>query len=163
MTYVLPAMTVALAASLAACGSTPPVMVNGNGAPLARQITAADHCGLTAPGLVYIDSRSDLASFRQLPGQNLNLSATDDFEFDREHLVVVAAGRKPTGGYSVTMTAFELSGDTLTLAMLARDPAPKMMVPQVITTPCAVVAVNATGWETLEITGEGLPDMTRSR
>ena len=156
-------LTLGLAASLAACGSTPPVLVNGNGAPLARQITAADHCGLTAPGLVYIDSQSDLAKFRRLPEQNLNLSTVNGLEFDREHLVVVGLGRKPTGGYGVTMTSFEMSGDTLTLAMLARDPAPKMKVPQVLTTPCAVVAVSASGWETLRITGEGLPDMSRSR
>ncbi|MFO8140286.1 MAG: hypothetical protein R6T87_00005, partial [Marinobacter sp.] len=31
-----------------------------DGAPLARQVTESDHCGLTAPGLVYISNASEL-------------------------------------------------------------------------------------------------------
>ncbi|MDX1635261.1 MAG: protease complex subunit PrcB family protein [Marinobacter sp.] len=156
-------LTLGLVAALAACGSTPSVTVNSKGAPLARQITAADHCGLTAPGLVHIENTSELSKFRQLPQQNLNLPAADTIDFDSEHLLVVGLGQKPTGGYSVTLTSYALHGEELDLGVVVNKPDPQMMVPQVITTPCAVLAISAGGWQTLDVNGDGLDEMTVSR
>ena len=47
-----------------------------DGAPLARQVTESDHCGLTAPGLVYVSSAGDLDKLAQLPSGNLALNLT---------------------------------------------------------------------------------------
>lgn len=156
-------LILALAISLAACARTVPVVQTGTGAPLARQLTAADHCGLTAPGLVHIENASELSKFRQLPQQNLNLPAADSIDFDNEHLVVVGLGQKLTGGYSVILTSYALHGDELDLGVVVNEPDPQMLVPQVITTPCAVIAVAASGWQTLDVNGDGLDDMTIRR
>lgn len=66
-----------------------------DGAPLARQVTESDHCGLTAPGLVYVSSAGDLDKLAQLPSGNLALSMLRAIDFNEEHLVLVGLGQKP--------------------------------------------------------------------
>ncbi len=163
MKYSSGFLTIGLAVLLAACSRTPTITETSDGSALARQITAADHCGLTAPGLVHIENQSELAKFRELPQQNLNLPGAERFDFEREHLLVVGLGEKRTGGYSVTLTSYAMSGDELNLGVVVNEPDPKMMVPQVITTPCAVIAVSASGWQTLDVNGDGLTGMSVSR
>ncbi|WP_166254277.1 protease complex subunit PrcB family protein [Marinobacter salicampi] len=147
---------------LSACASseTPPVETE-TGGPVARQVTESDHCGLTAPGLVYLESRQELEQFKRLPGQNLSL--TNGLDFDREHLVVVGLGRKPTGGHGVTLASSDLHNGVMRLAMEVFEPGPDRVVTQAITTPCAVVAVSTEDWDTLKVIGQGLPEMTRRR
>lgn len=156
------ALAVLASVLLAACASTetPPAETE-TGGPVARQVTASDHCGLTAPGLVYIESRQELEQFKTLPGQNLSL--TNGLNFDREHLVVVGLGRKPTGGHGVTLASSDLHNGVLRLAMEVLEPGPDRIVTQAVTTPCAVVAVSTEDWQALKVIGRGLPEMLRRR
>lgn len=134
-----------------------------SGAPLARQVTASEHCGLTAPGLVYLTSADEVRALSGLPGQAINLSSMAALDFSREHLLLVALGQRSTGGYGLTLAASEQLGDTLQLEMDVYRPAPDAMVTQVITTPCTALAVTASGWRTVTVHGEGLPTLSRSR
>lgn len=122
------------------------------GAPLARQITQSAHCGLVAPGNLHFKSRADVDRLAGVPGATLALAPLREIDFGREHLVLVALGRKPTGGYSVTLSGSRIVGKQLELAMDVREPAPGAMVSQALTTPCAVVAVTATGWDVIRVT-----------
>lgn len=151
----------ALASVLAGCASQ--VVTTASGAPLARQVTASQHCGLTAPGLVYLTSVDQVRALSELPGQTINLSSLAAIDFSREHLLIVALGRRNTGGYGVTLAGSEQLGDELRLAMDVRSPAPDALVTQVITTPCTALAITASGWQTVTVHGEGLPAMSRRR
>lgn len=131
--------------------------------PLARQITASDYCGLTAPGLVYLDSLKALQAFRSLKGQMLSLDSASSLDFQREHLLVVAMGRKNTGGYGLTLADAAMEGATLAVTARVRVPAPDSMVTQALTTPCVVLAVKADGWDKVVVRGDGLTDMARTR
>lgn len=133
------------------------------GAPLARQVTESDHCGLTAPGLVYIDSASELDKLERLPSGNLAMKKLRALDLEKEHLVLVGLGQKSTGGYGLTLASAEIVDDVLELTLDIRKPAPDAMVTQVLTTPCAIIAITPDDWEQLRISGEGLDTLTRQR
>lgn len=134
-----------------------------DGAPLARQVTESDHCGLTAPGLVYISSASELDRLEQLPSGNLSMNQLRGLDLQKEHLVLVGLGQKPTGGYGLTLESAEIVDDVLELSLKAREPAADAMVTQALTTPCAVIAISPDEWEQLRVSGEGLDTITRDR
>ncbi|MDL0432131.1 protease complex subunit PrcB family protein [Marinobacter sp. TBZ242] len=134
-----------------------------DGAPLARQVTESDHCGLTAPGLVYIRNASELDSLSRLPSGNLSMNQLRAIDLDQEHLVLVGLGQKSTGGYGVTLETAEIVDDVLELTLKAREPSPDAMVTQALTTPCAVIAISPEDWERLRVSGEGLDTITRER
>ncbi|WP_372996276.1 protease complex subunit PrcB family protein [Marinobacter sp.] len=123
-----------------------------DGAPLARQISQSAHCGLTAPGHVHLTSVEDVEKLDALPGRNLSLESLKNIDFEREHVVLAAIGQKPTGGYSVTLDSSEIRRGTLELVVSVTEPAPGTMVTQALTTPCAVIAVTADGWDDIQIT-----------
>lgn len=134
-----------------------------DGAPLARQLTQSDHCGLTAPGLVYLDNAEQIDRLSDLPTRNLPLDSLKAVDFEREHLVLVSLGQKPTGGYGVTLDQSAIREGTLELTVNVRQPAADAIVAQVLTTPCAVIAVSPDGWNDLSISGTGMKTLTRER
>jgi len=141
-----------LVSGLLATGCALSQTATPSGAPLARQLTQSAHCGLTAPGQLHLKSRSQVEQLAGLPQATLSLAPLQAIDYDREHVVVVALGQKPTGGYSVTLAGSRISRGHLELAVDVREPAPGAMVTQALTTPCAAIAVTATGWEGLRIT-----------
>ncbi|MGM0773302.1 MAG: protease complex subunit PrcB family protein, partial [Pseudomonadota bacterium] len=134
-----------------------------DGAPLARQVTASDHCGLTAPGLVYISNASELDRLETLPSGNLSMNQLRALDMEQEHLVLVGLGQKSTGGYGVTLESAEIVDDVLELTLNTRKPAADAMVTQALTTPCAVIAISPEDWKRLRVSGEGLDTITRER
>jgi hypothetical protein len=141
-----------LVAALLASGCASSRSETAEGGPLARQITQSAHCGLTAPGHVHLTSRQEVERLESLPGRNLSLESLKTIEFEREHIVLAAIGQKPTGGYSVTLDSSEIRRGTLELRVRVTEPAPGTMVTQALTTPCAVIAVTAEGWDDIRIT-----------
>lgn len=134
-----------------------------DGAPLARQVTESDHCGLTAPGLVYLSNTQDLEKLARLPSGNLALNKLRAIDFEQEHLVLVGLGQKPTGGYGLTLQSANIVDDVLELVVRARQPAPDAMVTQALTTPCAVIAISPNDWEEMRVSGDGIETYTRQR
>lgn len=133
------------------------------GAPLARQLTQSDHCGLTAPGLVYLESADDVERLSRLPTANLPLDSLKAVDFEREHLILVGLGQKPTGGFGVTLEGSVIHDSILEVDVALRQPAADAMVTQVLTTPCAVIAVTPDDWESLSVSGAGMETLTRER
>lgn len=123
---------------------------------LARQVIQSDHCGLTEPGLTLIESQDQLTRFSSLGGQNLAIEHVRALNFEREHVVVVGMGQKPTGGYGLTLANSKIIDDTLMLNVIARRPPADAMVTQALTTPCAVLAISPDHWASLEVNGNGL-------
>ena len=54
-----------IVASVAGCAVNR--SATAEGAPLARQVTESDHCGLAAPGLVYVSNAEELSQLSKLP------------------------------------------------------------------------------------------------
>lgn len=133
------------------------------GAPLARQLTQSDHCGLTAPGLVYVDQADQVDRLANLPAGTFSLDPLKAVDFDREHLLIVGLGQKPTGGYGITLENSAIRDDVLEITVSVRQPAAGTMVSQVLTTPCAVMAISPEHWQRLSVSGEGLNNLTRER
>ncbi|MGM0766888.1 MAG: protease complex subunit PrcB family protein [Pseudomonadota bacterium] len=151
-------MTAVVLAGCAANRSETP-----EGAPLARQLTQSDHCGLAAPGLVYIDNVTQVDRLSGLPTRNLPLDSLKAVDFEREHLVLVSLGQKPTGGYGVTLEDSAIREGTLEVRVNVRQPAADAMVAQVLTTPCAVIAVTPADWQRISVSGAGMETLTRER
>jgi protease stability complex PrcB-like protein len=133
------------------------------GAPLARQVTESDHCGLTAPGLVYVSNAEELSQLSKLPSGKLALKQLRAIAFEREHLLLVSLGQKTTGGYGLTLQSSEIVDDVLELMVEVRRPAAGAMVTQALTTPCAVIAISPDDWEQLRVSGKGLEGFSRQR
>ncbi len=122
------------------------------GAPLARQVAQSAHCGMTAPGYLHIGTLEDLARLEALPARTLSLQSLRDIDYQREHIVLASIGQKPTGGFGVTLESSEIADGTLQLTIRVTEPVPGTMVTQALTTPCAVIAVAAEGWNDIQIT-----------
>lgn len=148
---------------VAGCAATVSRSETSQGAPLARQVTQSDHCGLTAPGVVYVERYDQLERLSRLPAQNLALDTLATVDFEREHLVLVGLGQKPTGGYGVTLDSSTITDGVLELAVNVRQPSSGTMVTQALTTPCAVIAVTPDAWDRLRVSGNGMETMTRKR
>jgi hypothetical protein len=62
-------------------------------------------------------------------------------DFEREMLIAVASGTRPTGGFSIQVTAVATRGDRLEVAVLERCPDADAIVTMALTQPVAVVRV----------------------
>ncbi|KMQ75744.1 protease complex subunit PrcB family protein [Marinobacter subterrani] len=150
MKYLIGSSLMAIGALGAGCAVSQ--TETATGAPLARQIAQSAHCGLTAPGHLLIGSVAQLVQLESLPERTLSLQPLRDIDFQREKVVLAAIGQKPTGGFGVTLQSSEIVDDTLNLTVRVMEPGPGAMVTQVLTTPCAVIAVAAEGWSDIRIT-----------
>jgi hypothetical protein len=148
-----------VASVLVACAGS--ADLTESGAPLARQLTQSDHCGLTTPGIVMIAERSEVDTLKSLPAGHLALEPLRQVDFANEYLVLVGLGQKPTSGYGITLAGSRIRGGQLQIAVTVREPGKGVMLAQVLTTPCAVVAVSDEGWRSLKVSGEGYPVVTR--
>lgn len=144
--FALPIM----AALLAACSATGGA---GSVEPNIRQVTQSAHCGLTGPGVALASSSAELEALLDVGGQNMSTGVIRQVNLDKESLVIVTLGQKPTAGYGVGLSSASKTGQTLKLSMTVTEPAPGMMVAQVITSPCVVLAAAEQDWQRLEISG----------
>lgn len=143
---------VAGCAVLAGCASSA-AGVNEPSAPLARQVTQSAHCGLTGPGLAYVQGAERLQALLELPTQNMAVQQLRQVDLTKEHLLFVTLGEKTTGGYSVSLVSSESADSGLHISVAVRAPAPGTMVTQAITSPCVVVAIPAISWPEIRVSG----------
>ncbi len=87
-----------------------------------------------------ISNQADWANFCRIDGFTESMPQIDFF---KERLVVVALGKRTTGGYSVTVTDIRAqSNGTFDIIAVESTPSPNMMTTQAITTPFTVIAVD---------------------
>lgn len=87
-----------------------------------------------APKAVLVKSAEE---YRQLTG-----AALQDADLASESVIVLLAGSKPTGGYSVEPNGVTVDGRVLVVDATIKSPPPGSMVTQALTSPFAVIAVN---------------------
>jgi len=118
---------------MAACAATPPS--NTGAEPALRVVARAEQCTPSQAGARLL---RDAADVRQATQQPLD----GDIDPAREALVLVALGTRPTPGYGISLQAAEAPAHgTLRLPLQYRRPSPDAILPQMLTTPCAVIAV----------------------
>ena len=153
MTFFSMKVFTASALLLALTGCAAPGNTAPQQSPQVRQITQSPHCGLTGPGVAYVDSSESLEAFLGVRGQNMSTGVIQQVDLAQEQLIFVTLGQKPTAGYSLGLADVSQEQGTLKLKMDLKAPAPDMMVAQVITSPCVVLAVAGGNWERVEVIG----------
>ncbi|SFR52752.1 PrcB C-terminal [Marinobacter daqiaonensis] len=145
---------------ITACVGSDPRQQDENTAE-ARQLSVASQCGFGGPDLVYMDSRSRLEEVGSRRG--VTLAPLEDHDFSAEHLLLVAAGRKPTGGYGIALDQSRLHDDVLDISVRVSEPGANQMVTQALTSPCLLLAVPSRGWDRVRVAGPGLPELSVQR
>jgi len=87
---------------------------------------------------------------RQLPAMSLP-PALGNIDFDRTSLFVVYMGSQPTAGYGIELYAEQaiVRGHALTIPVTWTAPAREAIVALVLTSPCAVISVPGSAYETV--------------
>ena len=130
-------MGVAMGASVSGCGPHGVIEIMDS-RPKAMEIISRHHGsdpGFKEPMVVLVNSYEELESLNSshLINQTIN--------FDRESLLLLALGEKPTGGYWARITAVQRKNNLLYVQGTANRPHKDQTVPQVLTYPYAAVAV----------------------
>ena len=144
-------LSVALLA-MAGCGATRSSNEQPS-APAVRQVTQSAHCGLTGPGVAWVERAEQREALLDVGGQNMATDMVREVDLSREYVLFVTLGKKPTAGYGVGLDEFSVDRDILKLRMRLRAPSPGHATAQVVTSPCVVLAVSPRGWRRIEVTG----------
>ena len=114
-----------------------------------RSLLTSAQCGRmqATPAHRWIDRRADwieLQSGLHRASGRLQPAAPIEVDFERERVLVLYQGRRPTPGYGLRLEQAErlsATGARVTLATLR--PPPDAMLAQVLTSPCLVLALDA--------------------
>jgi hypothetical protein len=120
-------LVVIIAALMQASGSLP-----------VRSIDRGVRSGIDAPEQVVVHTTQEWTELWRRHGSSRPLPPVD---FDREMVVAVFAGTRPTAGYAVTITAARAQGDGLVVEYAVKAPSPGSMTAQVLTSPYAIAAL----------------------
>ena len=118
---------------------------NANGAdgPVEMRLAAAGAYALAQPDAQTAAVYRDAASFESAWTAQIGGPELPEIDFTREVAVLLLAGMKPTGGYSIKPVSAVQEGDVLVISAEVNGPPAGAIAAQVITSPWAVVAVTA--------------------
>ncbi len=134
---VITILFIGISASLAGCQPRGVIVIadeRPQTVEILRRYNGSDP-GLKDTALMLIQSGEELKS---LGSYDLKVQT---FDFERESLLLLALGEKPTGGYWARITGVQKEGDLLYVQGLANRPADDQAVPQVLTYPYDAVVV----------------------
>lgn len=98
--------------------------------------------GVRAPMQIVIRNQSEWeAIWHQHVGSDSNSRPAPAIDFDKEIVVALFLGDKPTGGFDVRISRAEQSNNTLTILYQERSPTPGSMVVQAWTQPFHMVRI----------------------
>jgi hypothetical protein len=97
--------------------------------------------GVTEPLQIVVRSQAEWVALWRRHTNELNLTPPM-VHFDREIVVGVFLGQKPTGGYDTAIVRAEKSADALVIYYEEKTPAPGSMVIQVLEQPYHIVRMN---------------------
>lgn len=147
---LLPAAAIAVA--LSACQTTGP----GAATPQARLLWQSAQCAEPDADARWVDDGDALervveeAARNQLGGDTPEVPAAD---FEDERVLLFALGEKPTAGHGIELadSDLDIEGGRARLALEIIRPAEDSAQAQVLTLPCALIALERGSWSTLEI------------
>lgn len=115
-------------------GTTPPGVVDQ---PALRIVARSDQCGTNQADVRLL---KDATEASEVTGE----AVRGGVDPEREALVLITLGTRPTPGYEVTPGQPDQGArdtDTFQLPIDYKEPPSDAILPQVLTTPCAVIAV----------------------
>lgn len=114
------------------------------------QIRSFAHCHIAEP------SAFELLEIDQLKEQQSPLKSAVQGMIEQQRVFIVAQGQKPTLGYYHKITNFLMEGDFWRAVVINQEPEPGMIMAQVISSPCTVIAIPKTvkGFTLLNPQGE---------
>lgn len=118
-----------------ACTTVP----GGNSVDL-RTLTTGTMAAVS-PAEQRLECASDDATYRRLWTQLVGTGEPPEIDFNRESVVFLLAGQKPTGGYAVEPRRARIAGQTLVVDANVRVPGTDTITTQALTSPYAVVAI----------------------
>lgn len=114
----------------------------------ASVFSSSPHCGPEGqPDLKWVDDKSEMADIcRTQSGRTLKkdpCEAAGGVDFSSEAVLVINMGRKPTGGYSLTLAGekIRISDGTAVVRVRRTVPDPNAVLPQVISHPCMMLRI----------------------
>lgn len=81
--------------------------------------------------------------YRRLWDETVGRGEPPQVDFATESVVILLAGMRPTGGFSVAPRGVRLDGRTLVVDAAINTPPPDAIVTQALTSPFAAIAVSA--------------------
>lgn len=98
--------------------------------------------GVARPRFRLVRNEAELRSlWNQLHGASLNVPPLPRVDFERETLLIVMMGERPSGGYRVDVQGVSLEGGDLFVDLRFVEPAPDAITTAALTSPWAVVRV----------------------
>ena len=97
--------------------------------------------GVTEPLQIVVRSQAEWVALWRRHANELN-STPPKVHFDREIVIGVFLGQKPTGGYDTAIVRAEKSADALVIYYEEKTPAPGSIVIQVLEQPYHIVRMN---------------------
>jgi hypothetical protein len=134
-------MVLTVSAFAAACASAGPS--GGSDAEQRIQTVVSEtHSGLaTARREVIRDAAGWSRLWAEIHAGRTPAPERPAVDFEREMLIAVATGTRPSGGFSIQVTGVTTRGDTLEVAVLERCPESDAIVTLALTQPVEVVRV----------------------
>ena len=107
-----------------------------------RSVGKGYRSGVRAPLQVVARSQNDwTALWRQHVSDDLSSRPPPAIDFEKEVVVALFLGEKPTGGYDVQISRAEQTNDGLIIYYREKDPSPGGMVIQALTQPFHIVRI----------------------
>jgi hypothetical protein len=126
-------------AALSACRSAP------SGSDGFRTLAIGYQTGLSGEGLRVARSANEWSAlWREHTSQALPRPDAPEVDFERDVVVIVLAGDRPTGGYGIEVLDATFDGKALVLGARETVPAPDAIVPMVVTRPYHLIATPRT-------------------
>lgn len=116
-----------------------------------RQLASPAQCGFDSAGAQLLTGPGQ---WRRSPLGALH-SASGWHWLPGTWRLVVSQGRKPTTGFGVQLVSAQRSKSVLAIVVATRQPPANAATGQMLTSPCVVLQVPASGWSLLEVRGLG--------
>ena len=121
------------------------------------RLYADQYCRIRAPEVRVIDDANGLAAFfaEQAGETRIDGPTTPTVDFAAAQAVLVALGRRATGGFDLALApdgATLFADGTLQLGLIFAEPEEGAMVTQALTSPCLLVQVPRAGVERIIVT-----------
>jgi protease stability complex PrcB-like protein len=111
-----------------------------------KTIAKGVRSGIREPSQIGIRSQSDwLKLWRQHGSTSTTPAPVPNIDFDKEIVVAVFLGERPTGGYAVEISSAEVTDASLTVFVKETSPNPGAIVTQGFTQPFHIVRIETAG------------------
>jgi hypothetical protein len=119
-----------------------------------RVFKSTDCAGFAEAGALWIETEARWQEiFARMTSQRTTRTSPPMVDFTRERVLVMAMGRRMTGGFEIEAAAqpATVTDSVLTIDIEWREPAPDAFLTQALTSPCVAVKLPNGAYRTIEV------------